>query len=220
MQKAQRQKIWLLCALPVAVSLTEVSAAERTSSQSFKPIEIEEATASNTSLYLSWHTPLKAVTVAQPLDSDGGGALNSIFAIQVSQLLHSQWRGRIGFFVSRSGGRAGDPLWSFIGSDLQHTVLPSTLDGGALFGSLKPYAYFGLGFASRWENSQVRYNVIPTFRYEESEPAAYTGLSFLFPGFGHLLLEFDVRLVQSARTSQNRFLMLGGSVVLGQWERH
>lgn len=220
MYKAQIRIILSLSSILFALSLFGNARAELRDSQTFRPIEWEESTTSSKSMYFSWLNPLMTVPLAQPANDIQFNELKNIFGIQVSHFLNNQWKGRLGFFTSRSGPKTGDTLWSFAGSDLQHSLIPQSWRKAEVFSLIEPFGYFGLGFASRWEISPVRYNLIPTFRYNESEPAAYLGVSWMIRGLGDLLLDVDLRYFQSARVSQHRFLSLGGSLVLGRWSRN
>jgi hypothetical protein len=180
-------------------------------------MELEESVTSSKFLYISWLKPLSAVTLARESASDEFDKLGNVIGFQVSQHLNNRWKGRLGLFISMTGSQRGDDLWSFVGSDLQRSLTPIAWKDQKLFELFQPVGYFGLGFASRWKNSQVRYNLIPTLRYDESEPAAYLGVASMIRVLGDVMVEIDVRYFQSARNSQNRFVSLGGSLVLGRW---
>lgn len=218
MHKARIRRNLIIAIAMLVLGYFPLAQAELRDAQSFRPIEWEESTTSSKYIHFLWMRPLRAISLAEDSQIDRLGEAENIFGLQVSQPLHSRWKGRLGLYLSRTGSEIGDALWSFAGSDLQHPLTPLPWKEKGFFSWFQPFGYFGLGFASRWENSQVRYNLVPTFRYNESEPAAYLGISSMIRLFGSVMFELDVRYFQSARVSQRKFLTLGGSFVLGRWE--
>ena len=191
--------------------------AELRDSQMFRPIEWEESMTSSKFISFSWLTPMSSVALARASESDAFDNLKHIFGFQFSRPLNNRWKGRLGLFISSTGAQRGQELWSFAGSDLQHSLTPSSWKEQRFFSWFQPVGYFGLGFASRWKNAQVRYNLIPTFRYDESEPAAYLGVSSMVRLLGDSMIEVDLRYFQSARDAKHRFVSLGGSLILWRW---
>ncbi|MEN9528441.1 MAG: hypothetical protein RI932_314 [Pseudomonadota bacterium] len=191
--------------------------AEIRDAQSFRPIEWESDFAQDNSLSFTWLNLPKNVQLTQPEDLELYHQLRNAFGLQLGKVLRDGWQGRISFFVARTSPAAGGYVWSFLGSDLQRDLVPKRFSENVIFRVVRPYLFFGLGFGSRWENSQVRYNLIPTFRYEASEPAAYFGSSVAWQLADELLLSIEFRYFQSARLSQNRFPSWGGSIVWGSW---
>lgn len=217
MHKARIRLILMIVSLSLAFCVVNGAHAELRDAQMFRPIEWEESMTSSKTVHFSWANPASSVTLAGTPASNGFDRLKNIFGLQVSRTLNRQWKGRVGLLFSGAGTQRGDALWSFVGSDLQHSLIPTSWTDKTIFRRLRPLGYFGLGFASRWQNSQVRYTLLPTFRYDESEPAAYLGISTLLHAFGDVIFEIDVRYFQSARDSRNTFLSFGGSLVLGRW---
>jgi hypothetical protein len=193
------------------------ASAEIREAQSFKPIEWESDFTQENSLSLTWLNLPKSVQLTQSEDADLYRQMSNAFGLQLGKNLRDHWQGRVSFFVARTGPATGGYVWSFLGSDLQRELVPESFSGHAIFRFLRPYFFFGLGFGSRWENSEVRYNLIPTFRYEVSEPAAYFGSSMAWRLADELLLSLEFRYFQSARLSQNRFPTWGGSLIWGTW---
>lgn len=193
--------------------------AELRDSQSFQPIEWESDFVRDNSLALTWLGLPQGTHLAKPDDQDVFRNLRNTFGLQLGQLLRDHWQGRIGLFLTRTNPKVGGYVWGFLGSDLQHALIPEALYDQGVFRYFRPYGHFGLGFSTRWENSKTRYNLIPTFRYEASEPAAYGGFSAMYRLSDELLLGFEFRYFQSARNSQNHFPSWGGSLVWGGLEK-
>jgi hypothetical protein len=203
----------------VALLRSQIALAEIRDAQSFKPIEWESDFSKSNSLSVNWFRFPDKVQLALPEDAITFDELRNGFGIQLGQWLRGQWQGRIGFYLASTGSAKGAYVWSFLGSDLQHPLVTGELGEKAIFRYFRPFVYFGLGVSSRWENSEVRYNLIPTFRYEASEPSAYFGSSFLFKLSDEILFGLDFRYFQSARNSRNRFPGFGASVVWGELEK-
>ncbi|MBM3383066.1 MAG: hypothetical protein FJY29_11565 [Betaproteobacteria bacterium] len=212
-----RQILWALSLVLFSLSAKPQAWAEIRDAQSFKPIAWESDFAQDNSLSLTWLNLPQRVQLTQPEDIELYRQLRHAFGLQLGKVLRESWQGRVGFFVARTSPETGGYVWSFLGSDLQRELVPAGLFDHAVFRVLRPYLFFGLGFGSRWENSQVRYNLIPTFRYEVSEPAAYFGTSVAWRIADEILLSVEFRYFQSARLSQNRFPSWGGSIVWGSW---
>ena len=193
--------------------------AEIREAQSFNPIEWESDFTQDNSLSLTWLNLPQSVLLTEPQDLDLYHQLRNAFGLQLGKNLREHWHGRVGFFVARTGPATGGYVWSYLGSDLQRELVPESLLDGAIFSVIRPYLFFGLGFGSRWENSEVRYNLIPTFRYEVSEPTAYLGSSLAWRVADELMLSIEFRYFQSARLSRNRFPTWGGSIIWASWRR-
>jgi hypothetical protein len=186
-------------------------------SQSMQPIAWEPDFTNENTLSLSWlHLPDGLPFLTTP-DHPDAAAVKNIFGIQLGRTLRERWLGRVGVMLAQEGARRGDHVWSFIGSDLQYTGLFPSKEPEQTILSFRPHIFFGLGVLSRWENSITRYNLVPTARYEASEPSAYGGVAFQFRFARELILEIEGRYFQSARVSMNRGLSVGGSLVWGGW---
>jgi hypothetical protein len=222
-EKSQKKKGRIVfAALPAIFSLgvmmhSKNASADIRDAQSLQPIAWEpDFTAENT-LSLTWlHMPqgLPFLTTRDPRESM---EVKNIFGLQLGQTLREDWHGRVGLSIAREGSRRGEHVWSFVGSDLQFNGLIPKKTSEKISALLRPSVYFGLGVLSRWENSITRYNLIPTARYEASEPAAYGGVALQFRIANEMIFELDSRYFQSARVSVNRGISFGGSLVWGAW---
>ena len=187
--------------------------------QSFKPIEWDADFSKSRTFEASWIRFPRGVQHAQPAEKELFDDVRSGVGLQLGQWLRDRWQGRMSLLLAQTDSKVGGYVWTFLGSDLKHPLIFGAAQEYWLFSHLKPYAFFGLGVSSRWENSQVRYNLIPTYRYEVSEPAIYFGTSLMIRLAGEFLLSLEFRHFESARSSKNSFPLWGASLVWGDLEK-
>lgn len=201
--------VMLLCSF---ISLSKIASANLIDRQSFRPIEWESDFVSAHSLSFSGMILLNGAQIVRSEEQK----LKSAFGLQLCQSLRDQWTGRVGLFVGRTGPAPGQYVWTLLGSDLQHSLIPEKLYDFSFFKYVRPNGFFGLGVTSRWENTGLGLNLIPTLRYNVSEPVAQFGLQLLSPLADELIFEIEYRFLQSARVSQNRGSTIALSLIWGR----
>lgn len=219
MQKGLKLKITslvirtlLFCLLAQGLSSAR---ADLNEGHSFRPIAWEKDFTDQSSLALSAFT---LSSRAQMVASEGT-PVRSAFGLKLSQNLRDNWSGRMGLFCGRSSDAQDSFIWSFLGSDLMHPLIPESYFNHPAFRWARPHVYFGIGLTSRWANTGLKINLVPTMRYETTEPATYAGFEVLSQVAEEMQVGADYRFVQSARVSKNRGHMFGLSLVWGKLEK-
>lgn len=208
------RRIWalwmffLMC-LPCAVR------ADLNDVQSFRPIEWDSDFVRSHALFVGGWRLFKGSSIV-PLDEQN---ISSSFGLQLAQNLRDHWQGRVGLFLGQTGSRAGRYVWSFLGSDLTHPLIPESVYDVGLFNYLRPFVFFGLGVTSQWETMELSLHLIPTWRYQLSEPVAFGGAHVIFPFSNELMLSLEYRFLQSARYSRHRGSVVGASIVWGRLDK-
>lgn len=180
--------------------------------QSFRPVEWESDFVSENSLSIGAF----ALTPGAKIVELQGQNVYAAYGLQLTQYLRDDWNGRVGLHLGRTGPRQGQYVWTFISSDLQRPLIPESLYQSGPFRFFRPLISFGLGGVSRWQNSGMGLNVVPTLRYELSEPVAHVGTQLLFPFSDELIFSIEYRFLQSARVSRHRGSTWGASLIWGK----
>lgn len=187
---------------------------ESTKNPTFRPIEWERDFTSSSSLSLGG---FKLFNNSEIVDL-AGQHLDSAYGLQLSQNLRDHWKGRVSFYCGRTGADVGQFVWSVIGSDLQHPLVSESVYDWSFIKYLRPFVFFGLGMTSRWANAGTGLNLIPTLRYEISEPIGYAGIQLQGKIASEFILAVEYRLLQSARASRERGHTLGASLIWGRMD--
>lgn len=200
--------IWL-----AMVIFAKPATADLNEGHSFRPITWERDFVSSNSLSF---TVMKLLPGAQIVITPDR-AVGSAYGLQLGQKLRDDWTGRISMFCGRTGPAAGEYVWSYLTSELLHPLIPEDMKTHGVFRYVRPFGFFGAGMTTRWQNMSLNLNLIPTLRYEATEPTAAAGVMLQIPVANELMLSFEYRFMQSARSSRTRGSVLGGSLVWGQW---
>jgi hypothetical protein len=195
-----------------AVFFSKTARANLNEGHSFRPIGWERDFVSSSSLSF---TVMKLLPGAQII-STPERAVASAYGLQLGQNLRDNWAGRISMFCGRTGPGAGEYVWSYLASDLLHPLMTEEMNSTGPFRYARPFGFFGVGMTTRWQNMSLNLNLIPTLRYEATEPTAFAGVLLQIPVANELMLAVEYRFMQSARNSQTRGNVLGGSLVWGQ----
>jgi hypothetical protein len=180
--------------------------------QSLAPIEWEKDFVESNVLSAGG---LRLLGNAEIVDMDGE-SVTAAYGIQLINHLRDQWSGRLGLHIGRTGPAEGEYVWTFLGSDLQHPLIPEVLYNKAVFSYIRPFLFFGLGAVSRWENMTSKLNPVPALRYNISDAVFFTGVQFLIPVAGELMLGFEYRFLQSMKVSRSRGGTAGISLSWGR----
>lgn len=188
------------------------SVADLNDRQSFRPVAWESDFVSGNSLSVGAF----ALTGEAKIVELQGQKVNAAYGLQLTQYLRDDWNGRVGLHVGRTGPKQGQYVWTLLSSDLQRPLIPESLYHVGAFRFFRPLISFGLGGVSRWQNSGLGLNLVPTLRYELSEPVAHVGTQLLFPFADELIFSVEYRFLQSARVSSHRGSTWGASLIWGK----
>lgn len=204
--------VFLVPFIVLMVFVSRTATANLKEGQSFRPITWEQDFVRSNSLAF---TAIRLLPGAQIVTTPER-TVDSAYGLQLGQNLRDDWMGRISLFFGQTGAREGEYMWSFLGSDLVHPLVSTDLLNHAIFQMIRPMGFFGLGMTSRWQRMSLNLNLIPTLRFEASEPIAYAGAYLVAPMTDELMASFEYRFMQSARNSRTRGNVFGVSLVWGR----
>ncbi|NBO37125.1 hypothetical protein EBU99_00915 [bacterium] len=197
------------------IVLCQTAFADLHETQSFQPVQWESDFVADKNLsFTTMLVPERSQIVGLL-----SGPVRTAYGLQLGQRLRDHWMGRVSLFFGRNEAKTGNLLWSFLGSDLSHPLISDALSEWNFFRVLRPIGFFGLGFVSRWENTAFKYNLLPTARYELSEPIAYAGGMLQLQVAQEVILATEYRYLQSARASHNRGPTFAISLIWGSLEK-
>ena len=199
----------LTLVLSAGFPLAKANISER---QSLAPVEWERDFVETHSLGAGI---MRLFPKSEIVDLEGQTAKN-IYGLQLLNHLRDGWKGRLGFHLGRTGPSEGQYIWTFFGTDLQHSLLPEFLSKTSAAKHLTPFGFFGLAAVSRWENMTSRLNPVPALRYNVSEGVFYAGALLLIPFAPEFMMGIEYRFLQSVKESKSRGGAAGMSVYWGQ----
>lgn len=211
------QRFMLICLSFLIFS--DMAHAELREGQSFKPIEWDADFSKDRTLEATWLWFPRGIQIVQPDEQELFNDLINGFGLQLGQWIRDQWQGRMSIFLAQTTPKTGGYVWSFLGSDLKHPLVFGNFAQHKFFQHAKPFGFFGLGVSSRWESSRIRYNLIPTFRYDVSEPTVHLGSSLMIQLSDEMMLSLEFRYFESMRKSGNKFPLWGVSLAWGHLEK-